>query len=349
MTHRFECANLCGQVFDTRSLKETHMVSCPVPLEPVACSFGCGQSFSRRGTLRHKQFCELNPERIAKRTWTRAPSPTLDLKCSECGETFTKRNNGAACKDGLHRCDACKKNVYKTRYSGKNRERRLMRNYGLSNDAYARLLDIQGGVCAICKQAPDAEENLPVDHDHATGKVRGLLCHSCNRAIGQLQDDPKNLRAAASYLLRHDTVRSWDAYFLEIAQLVATRSKDPSSQVGAVIVRERNILSTGYNGFPRGVNDSVPERYERPAKYKWTIHGEENAILNASRNGTAVEGATLYVTPFAPCVECAKAIVQSGVVEVVVDARINNPRWTESFVDASELLKAARVLVRGPE
>jgi dCMP deaminase len=235
------------------------------------------------------------------------------------------------------------------RYRERQRAWRLQDSYGLTQESYTRLLDVQGGVCAICKRKPEEGQHLPVDHDHATGRVRGLLCHQCNRAIGQLQDDLKNLRAAASYLLRHDTVRSWDLYFLEIAQLVATRSKDPSSQVGAVIVRKRNIISTGYNGFPRGVNDNVPERYERPAKYKWTIHGEENAILNASRNGTAVEGATLYVTPFAPCVECAKAIVQSGIIEVVVDARVDNPRWTESFAEANEILKAARVLVRGPE
>lgn len=345
----YECTHLCGRVFETRSQKEKHMRSCPRPKEPVVCSYGCGKSFSLRGMLRHKKFCDENPDRIPKRSWDRKPSPTITVACDECGEPYTKRSNGIKCEDGKQRCDPCKKETYRGKYRDAAREWRLKNYYGLTTEIYNRLLDLQGGVCAICKIAPKEGEHLPVDHDHDTGAVRGLLCHPCNRAVGVFQDDLATLRSAATYLLRHDSGRSWDHYFLEHARVAATRSKDPSSQVGAIIVRDRTILSTGYNGFPRGVNDDIPERYERPAKYTWVVHGEENAILNACRNGVGVMGATLYVTPFAPCVHCAKAIIQSGIREVVIDARIENPRWVEEFKVADTILKAAKVLVRGPE
>ncbi len=287
--------------------------------------------------------------------------------CAICDEDY-KTKGRRACNDGKLRCKKCKRKRHTERfiekhgasryevygkdnpdYKRRQREWNLQHRYGLTLETYDRLLDLQGGVCAICKGSPKEGENLPVDHDHDTGAVRGLLCHPCNRAVGVFQDDLATLRSAATYLLRHDSGRSWDHYFLEHARVAATRSKDPSSQVGAIIVRDRTILSTGYNGFPRGVNDDIPERYERPTKYTWVVHGEENAILNACRNGVGVMGATLYVTPFAPCVPCAKAIIQSGIREVVIDARIENPRWVEEFKVADTILKAAKVLVRGPE
>lgn len=304
---------------------------------------------------------------MSKRKKKREPKKVQTVECGECGGAYRTKGR-RACDDGVLRCKNCRNKRQRNRAEEthgtshyerygkdnpeakrKQREWRLKNHYGLTLETYARLLDLQGGVCAICKSGPKEGDHLPVDHDHLTGAVRGLLCHPCNRAVGQFQDDLATLRAAASYLMRHDSSRSWDQYFLEHARVAATRSKDPSSQVGAVIVRDRTILSTGYNGFPRGVNDNIAERYERPTKYQWVVHGEENAILNASRNGTAVADATLYVTPFAPCVPCAKAIIQSGIREVVVDARIENPRWIEEFAEADAILKAAKVLVRGPE
>lgn len=346
----FECPHLCGETFAKRYHKEQHLKDCPRPEEPVICPFGCRKSFSLRGMLRHKRFCNDNPERLPKRSWIRKPSPLLTVECDECGEPYTKRSNGIKCQDGNQRCDPCKQETYRGKYRDTAREWRLQNYYGIGQEDYERMLRVQGGCCAICKAVPDpSKKAFAVDHCHETGRVRGVLCHPCNRALGTFKDDLTNIRSTISYLLRFDGERSWDDYFIDLARMTATRSKDPSSQVGAIIVRDKNILSTGYNGFPRGVNDNVQERWGRPAKYTWIVHGEENAILNASRNGTAVDGATLYVTPFAPCVSCAKAIIQSGIREVVIDAQFENPRWVEEFAEANAILKAGKVLVRGPE
>ena len=110
---------------------------------------------------------------------------------------------------------------------------------------------------------------------------------------------------------------SWDEYFMGIAMLAARRSKDPSTQVGACIVSQDNIIiSTGYNGMPKGCSDDeFPwEREGEVTKYPYVVHAELNAILNA--NGRDLRGSRLYVALF-PCNECAKAIIQSGVKEVL--------------------------------
>ena len=118
---------------------------------------------------------------------------------------------------------------------------------------------------------------------------------------------------------RNDYI-SWDEYFMGIAMLAAKRSKDPSTQVGACIVSEENIIiSTGYNGMPKGCSDdefpwerSGEEEIE--TKYPYVVHAELNAILNS--NGRDLRGSKLYVALF-PCNECAKAIIQSGIKEVI--------------------------------
>jgi dCMP deaminase len=115
------------------------------------------------------------------------------------------------------------------------------------------------------------------------------------------------------------TVPSWDQYFLEICRMVANRSKDPATKIGCVIVGPAHeIRSTGYNSLPRGIRDDVPERLERPTKYLWMEHAERNAIYNAARCGTTLEGCTLYAE-LMPCMDCARAIVQAGIREVVLD------------------------------
>ena len=110
---------------------------------------------------------------------------------------------------------------------------------------------------------------------------------------------------------------SWDEYFMGVANLAARRSKDPSTQVGACIVSPEDIIiSTGYNGMPKGCSDDVfPwDREGEETKYPYVVHAELNAILNA--NGRDLRGSRVYVALF-PCNECAKAIIQSGVKEVV--------------------------------
>jgi dCMP deaminase len=104
-------------------------------------------------------------------------------------------------------------------------------------------------------------------------------------------------------------IPDWDEYYLNICQVVAARSKDPNTQIGCVIVGPAHeIRSTGYNSFPRGIRDDVPERLVRPAKYLWIEHAERNAICNAARAGTATEKCTLYVE-IMPCMDCAREIL----------------------------------------
>lgn len=110
---------------------------------------------------------------------------------------------------------------------------------------------------------------------------------------------------------------SWDEYFMGVALLAAKRSKDPNTQVGACIVsKSKRILSTGYNGFPYGCSDEIfPwDREGEDTKYRYVVHAELNAILNSQ--GKSLEGSRLYVDLF-PCNECAKAIIQSGISEIM--------------------------------
>jgi dCMP deaminase len=111
----------------------------------------------------------------------------------------------------------------------------------------------------------------------------------------------------------------WDSRFLRLAREIATWSKDRSTQVGAVIVGDDKTPGPyGYNGFPRAVDDDVEDRHARPTKYKWTEHAERNAIYNAARIGVALKGCTMFVT-HVPCADCARAIVQVGIIRVVAD------------------------------
>ena len=150
--------------------------------------------------------------------------------------------------------------------------------------------------------------------------------------------------------------KQWDDFFLRMARLVATKSKDRSTKIGAVIVGEGNeVLSIGFNGFPRWIDDEREERHERPAKYMWTEHAERNAIYNAARCGISLRGASIYLSCGLPCVDCARAIIQSGIVEVVIDSMIDqrqraDPRWCEQWLKSietsGEMLEEAIVAVR---
>ncbi len=127
---------------------------------------------------------------------------------------------------------------------------------------------------------------------------------------------------------------SWDDYFMSMAHLVSTKSKDESTHVGAIIVgKDNEIISTGMNGFVRGTNDDLIERQERPEKYFWIEHAERNTIYNAARIGVSLLGTKLYVTAM-PCMDCARAIVQSGIKEIVVDVNEGfekTKEWSNHF------------------
>ncbi|MBE6753992.1 MAG: dCMP deaminase family protein [Ruminococcaceae bacterium] len=139
---------------------------------------------------------------------------------------------------------------------------------------------------------------------------------------------------------------SWDEYFMGVALLASMRSKDPNTQVGACIVNEQKIiLSTGYNGFPKGCSDDeypwAREGDFSATKYPYVVHAELNAILNAG--GKSLSGAVIYVDLF-PCNECAKAIIQSGIAEVVYLS--DKYCGTDSNCASKQMLTSAGVRLR---
>ncbi len=136
---------------------------------------------------------------------------------------------------------------------------------------------------------------------------------------------------------------SWDEYFMGVALLSAKRSKDPSTQVGACIInKDKRIIAIGYNGFPKGCDDSVfpwGKTDENPlnTKYPYVVHAEANAILNSN---SSLKGSKLYVTLF-PCNECAKLLIQSGVEEIIYLSDKN--RTSDSFIASKRMLDAAGI------
>lgn len=136
----------------------------------------------------------------------------------------------------------------------------------------------------------------------------------------------------------------WDVRYINLAKEVASWSKDPSSKIGAVAVGGKGeVLSTGYNGFPRHILD-MDERYaDRSIKYKYIVHAEANCIYNATYNGVSLKNSTMYVHGLPCCSECAKAIIQVGVSRVVMQGDPFNERWRESVEQTLDMFKEARV------
>ncbi|MBX3355794.1 MAG: dCMP deaminase family protein [Phycisphaeraceae bacterium] len=136
----------------------------------------------------------------------------------------------------------------------------------------------------------------------------------------------------------------WHRRFLELADSIAKWSKDPSRGVGAIIVTpSRQIIATGYNGLPRGVEDR-PDRLARPVKYDLIVHAEVNAIVQCARNGISPTGCTLYST-FSPCVHCTLAIIQCGIAAVVTRrlTEMGDEHWMESIAKSRSLLEEAKI------
>ncbi|MFL2493570.1 MAG: deoxycytidylate deaminase [Candidatus Thalassarchaeum sp.] len=139
----------------------------------------------------------------------------------------------------------------------------------------------------------------------------------------------------------------WDKRFLDLAAHISTWSKDPSTKVGCVVVGEdREIRSTGFNGFPRGIEDDEERLSDRNQKYPLICHAEENAIMHAARTGISLKGNTAYVT-WPPCSRCTRSLIQAGVSEVVYPDEIDIPeRWQDDFSTASSMMEEAGVKVR---
>ena len=141
-------------------------------------------------------------------------------------------------------------------------------------------------------------------------------------------------------------MNKWTRRYLDIAKEVGTWSKDPSKQIGAVAVGDKGqILSQGYNGFPRGVKDTDDRYNVREEKYKYVVHGEMNCIYNACNSGVSLNGATLYVTGLPVCSECAKGIIHVGIKKVVMEYPKDIPLvWEQSVQLTKQMFLEANVL-----
>ena len=137
--------------------------------------------------------------------------------------------------------------------------------------------------------------------------------------------------------------RTWKSRFISLAKEISTWSKDPSTQVGAVIVNDQKIiLSHGYNGFPRGTCDDVDLYENKPIKYSRVVHAELNAILNCKHS---LEGSHLFLWPLPPCNECAKAIIQSGIKQVTFARPTDeiSAQWAQSHYIAGQMFAEAGI------
>ncbi len=141
----------------------------------------------------------------------------------------------------------------------------------------------------------------------------------------------------------------WNEWFLQGVYWIASKSKDPKTKIGAIVVKDKRIISTGYNGIPHGVDDDIAWRHERPEKYKWYEHGERNAIYSAAKYGIITENATLYTNAM-PCADCARGVIQSGIKHVYVHKQfidltdsIVRDQWKGHHIATKSMLNEAGV------
>ena len=147
---------------------------------------------------------------------------------------------------------------------------------------------------------------------------------------------------------------NWDQYFISLIPAIRAKSKDRSTKVGAIIVNEHHaIMNTGFNGFPHGIDDTNLEYHNRPIKYQMTEHAERNAIYQAAADRGGLRGCSMYVG-FNPersiCTDCARAIIQTGIIEIVGPAFIyfegKGAQWEHDCSIAYNMLKEAGVKLR---
>lgn len=143
-------------------------------------------------------------------------------------------------------------------------------------------------------------------------------------------------------------MNKWLNRYMGLAEQVSTWSKDPNTKVGAVIVGSKGqILTQGYNGFPRRIKDTDKRLEDRDTKLKYVVHAEMNAIFNATYSGVSLDGSTLYVYGLPICSECAKGIIQVGIKKVVIQMESISirPQWEESWLVSADMFREAGVQI----
>lgn len=139
-------------------------------------------------------------------------------------------------------------------------------------------------------------------------------------------------------------MNKWDARWLEMAGIVSTWSKDPSTQIGAIAIKDKRLVSTGYNGFPRNIEDLDERWNNREEKYKYVVHAEMNCIYNANYHNQSLKGSTMYIVGLPVCHECAKGIIQAGVVRVVAKYKDAPLKWAKSTEITTNMFKEAGIV-----
>jgi len=146
-----------------------------------------------------------------------------------------------------------------------------------------------------------------------------------------------------------ERIENWDEYFFRLAYVVAQKSHDPKTRIGSILVRDKNVISTGYNSFPRLVNDSAERYNNRDLKRKIVCHSEENTILTSARLGINTSNTTLFTFGF-PCCNCMKILIQGGVSDLVTHKQwpnlIHSPEWIESIELSRILANEAGINIR---
>lgn len=141
----------------------------------------------------------------------------------------------------------------------------------------------------------------------------------------------------------------WLHYFINIAEAVKLKSKDEKTKIGAIIIGQDNeIVSTGYNSFPRGIRDDVESRQERPEKYYWFEHAERNAIYNAARIGVSTKDTTMILTCGVPCSDCTRGIINAGIKTIYVNSEepmLKREKWKESVKRSLDMFEEAGVAI----
>jgi dCMP deaminase len=141
-----------------------------------------------------------------------------------------------------------------------------------------------------------------------------------------------------------DSLSKWDIRYLKLAKEISVWSKDPSTKIGAITVgNKKEVLSQGFNGFPRGIIDSEERYQNKTEKHKFVVHAEMNAIYNATYSGISLDNATLYIYGLPVCSECAKGIIQVGIKKVVIVKAKTKKNWEKSFELSKQMFKEAKV------
>ena len=176
--------------------------------------------------------------------------------------------------------------------------------------------------------------------------------HSCNEGynapIEVLKHVALKMLKKKSKMEQLIPIPSWDEFFMRHVYLAASKSKDPSTKIGAILVRNGIIISEGFNGFSRGVKDTPVRYLDKTTKYKYVVHAECNAILNAARNGICTDKSILY-TNCIPCENCGKTIIQAGIVEVIIHKQyppFPSPVWKESIETTKIMFGESKVKIR---